>query len=529
MSLLTDRPQLPAPSRVAICREEPRYPTAVPYGPDEAYPELGALAADAGGPPNSAYRAVRGALRLLGCDADRFGSPSWNPLGAWIRPGDRVLVKPNWVMHRHPEQERLGLDVARDCLVTHPSVLRAVLDYVQLALRGEGRIVLADAPLQGCDFDALLRRSHVPELVDHFARMRRDGAGSPSPVPVEVDDLRLEVAVERASLGGVGATFRKELRDETRAHAIVDLDEWSALEPISAGSRAFRVTGYDPQGMARTHRPGHHAYCVSRHVLEADAIVNVPKLKTHKKGGITVALKNLVGINAQKNWLPHHTEGTPDRGGDQFPAATTKARLEHSWMGTAKRWLKNRPGLSRVFVPVKKLGRLFFGDTQHVVRSGNWHGNDTCWRMVLDLNKCFFFYDGAGERRRHPVRYLAVVDGIIGGEGNGPMSPDPKPCGVVVAGTHPTAVDLVAATLMGFDWRKLRLLRHSFALRELSFVPFQPGDIQIVSDKAEWTARLEGMSATFGFRPHFGWRGAIERTAPDEGAGRAPQPGGARC
>jgi len=96
-------------------------------------------------------------------------------------------------------------------------------------------------------------------------------------------------------------------------------------------------------------------------------------------------------------------------------------------MGAAKRFLKHRPLLSRCFVPLKKLGRLYFGDTQNVVRSGNWHGNDTCWRMVLDLNKCLFGFNGAGTPRVRSFRYLAVVDGIVGGEGNGPMAPDPKP------------------------------------------------------------------------------------------------------
>src|SRR6185295_2164997 len=203
---------------------------------------------------------------------------------------------------------------------------------------------------------------------------------------------------------------------------------------------------------------------------------------------------------------------TPDRGGDQFPAATTKARLEHAWMGAAKRWLKNRPGLSRLFVPVKKAGRVIFGDTQKVVRSGNWHGNDTCWRMVLDLNKCLFFFDGAGQRRQRPLRYLAVVDGIIGGEGNGPMAPDAKPCGVIIAGTQPLSVDCVAATLMGFDWRKLRLLQGGFAMRELSFAGVQPEEIQVFSNQPAWNGRMDDLRETFQFRPHFGWVGAVERT-----------------
>jgi uncharacterized protein (DUF362 family) len=109
------------------------------------------------------------------------------------------------------------------------------------------------------------------------------------------------------------------------------------------------------------------------------------------------------------------------------------------------------------------------------------------------------------------LRYLAVVDGIIGGEGNGPMAPDAKPCGVVLAGTHPAAVDCVAATLMGFDWQKIRLLKHSFSMRELSFVSFSPGDIEVVSSSQPWAGRMETMNETFQFRPHFGWVGAIEK------------------
>jgi hypothetical protein len=260
------------------------------------------------------------------------------------------------------------------------------------------------------------------------------------------------------------------------------------------------------------HTGARHEYLLCRTPMDADVFINLPKLKTHKKVGITCALKNLVGINANKNWLPHHTEGTPDQGGDQFANATARARLEHSWMGAAKRWLKDRPGLSRLFVPVKKAGRLLFGDTQQVVRSGNWHGNDTCWRMVLDLNKCLFFFDGSGQPRQKPPRYLAVVDGIVAGEGNGPMSPDARPCGVVLAGTHPVAVDCVAAELMGFDWQKLRLLKNSFQMRELNFASFQPGEIEIVSDRPAWRGKVDQMEGSFSFRPHFGWIGAIENT-----------------
>jgi len=107
--------------------------------------------------------------------------------------------------------------------------------------------------------------------------------------------------------------------------------------------------------------------------------------------------------------------------------------------------------------------------------------------------------------------HLAVVDGIIGGEGNGPMSPDAKPCGVILAGTHPAAVDMAAATLMGFDWQKLRLLKNSFEIRKRNFIPFPPSDISLVSNKPEWDGPLGQAGGRFAFKPHFGWVGSIER------------------
>jgi uncharacterized protein (DUF362 family) len=105
---------------------------------------------------------------------------------------------------------------------------------------------------------------------------------------------------------------------------------------------------------------------------------------------------------------------------------------------------------------------------------------------------------------------LAVVDGIVGGEGNGPMAPDAKPCGVILAGTHPVAVDCVAATVMGFEWRRINLLRHSFELRQLSFTSFSADAITVLSNNSHWRGRLSEMGEAFHFRPHFGWVGAIE-------------------
>lgn len=433
---------------------------------------------------------VRAALAALGLPGD------------FIRPGDRAVLKPNWV--KEHDERRPGPD-AWEHVVTHPAVIEAVIRWVAPRLAGRGSITICDAPQTDSSFARIREYCRLDEMM---TRCRADFPG----LEITLLDLRPE---EWHAVDGVTVS-KTPLPGDPLGSTHVRLNEGSEFVGFAGLGRLYGAS-YDMAETNARHAGTTHEYLLCRTPMEADVFINLPKLKTHKKVGLTCALKNLVGINANKNWLPHHTEGTPAQGGDQFPADTAKARLEHSWMGAAKRFLKRRPALARLFVPLKQAGRLVFGDTHQVVRSGNWHGNDTCWRMVLDLNKAFFCHDGAGRPRAAPRRHLAVVDGLVGGEGNGPMAPDPKPAGVILAGTHPLAVDCAAAALMGFDWRKLRMLAGAFALRPPSFVDFRPEDIRVVSNHAPWHAALDDLREPLDFRPHFGWAGAIER----EGRGKA--------
>ena len=419
----------------------------------------------------------------------------------FVRPHDRVVLKPNWVKEH---DERYPGPGQWEHVVTHPAVIEAVIHWAGTQLDGSGSITLCDAPQTDSSFAQLNEYCGLDEMVE---RCCRDFPGT----RIELLDLRPE---EWHAVDGVTVSKTK-LPGDPAGDTHVALNDASEFVGFHGNGKLFGAS-FNMSETNERHSGERHEYLLCRTPMDADVLINLPKLKTHKKVGVTCALKNLVGINANKNWLPHHTEGTPDQGGDQFPASTAKAKLEHSWMGWAKRIVNGRPVLSRFFVPLKKMGRLFFGDTQKVVRSGNWHGNDTCWRMVLDLNKCLFHFDGAGQPRKKPLRYLAVVDGIIGGEGNGPMSPDAKPCGIILAGTHPAAVDMAAATLMGLDWQKLRLLKHSFGMQKRSFISFRPSDIHLESNRPEWDGPLGQAAGLFAFQPHFGWVGAIEREPGNE-------------
>ncbi len=419
----------------------------------------------------------------------------------FVRPGDRVVLKPNWIRQydeRHPEPNRW------EHVITHPVVIEAVARWAAEKLKGQGAVTVCDAPQTDSSFDRIRAYCRLDEMV---MRLQNDFPR----VAFTLLDLRPE---EWKTVDGVTVS-KRSLPGDPLGSTRVALNEASEFVGYHGQGKLYGAS-YDMEETNRRHCDTTHEYLLCRTPMDADVLINLPKLKTHKKVGVTCALKNLVGINADKNWLPHHTEGTPDEGGDQFPASTAKARLENRWMGAAKRRFKDKPALSWALVPMKKIGRLFFGDTQKVVRSGNWHGNDTCWRMVLDLNKCLFYYDGAGARRARPLRYLAVVDGIVGGEGNGPMAPDPVSCGVILAGTHPVAVDCAAAVLMGFDPARLRLLNGALGMKELNFTPFQFNDIQLQSNHKPWNGPLNDVTDTFTFRPHFGWTGAIEKKVESE-------------
>jgi uncharacterized protein (DUF362 family) len=57
--------------------------------------------------------------------------------------------------------------------------------------------------------------------------------------------------------------------------------------------------------------------------------------------------------------------------------------------------------------------------------------------------------------------HLAIIDGIIGMEGDGPIMGTPRPANLVVMGTNLPAVDATTARLMGFDPHRIEHLKHA--------------------------------------------------------------------
>jgi hypothetical protein len=155
------------------------------------------------------------------------------------------------------------------------------------------------------------------------------------------------------------------------------------------------------------------------------------------------------------------------------------------------------------------------------VRSGNWWGNRTTWRMCLDLNRCVYYSDRDGFHpdAPAPVRtVLTVLDGIVAGEGGGPLAPRDVTLGAVLAATDPVALDLAAVRLMGFDEQRIPKIREALADEGLRITAVRdPGEVVIAErveeDGVSREVGLDGLAAERCFAPHPGWVGHIEREA----------------
>ncbi len=487
-------------SPVAIGFGPACYEATEPFSPACAFPEY--PFARSLGEKNPAYETVRETLALLGLDAQRFDTAGWNPLRDIVRPGDTVVLKPNFVR----DFRDTNPDPA-DCVITHGSIVRAMIDYVFIALGGRGRIIIADAPHSDGDFEAIRRQAGLDEI-QHFYQQQA-GFG------IEVCDLRPEKSVK---IDGV-IVGHTPLTGDPAGYVKMDLGTDSAFHEINHLCDRLYGSEYDMGELHRHHYGQVHEYLISKTVLSADVVISLPKLKTHKKTGLTVNLKNLVGINGNKNWLPHHREGTPSEGGDQFADDRPLRRIERRTMaGFRQVFPLLGPLRPLVAGPIKAAGKRLFGDTNGgTIRSGNWYGNDTTWRMCHDLNRILMYADAQGGWHDTPRRrFLSLVDGIIAGEGNGPMDPTPRPAGVVVAGRNPVAVDMACAALMGFDYRKIPLLHRALDPHRRPLARFSQDELAAVSNQAAYLGPLAGFGASLAFRPHFGWKGHIELAATHE-------------
>lgn len=381
---------------------------------------------------------------LFGMFVD-LGYPEKRPLSAIIKPGDRVFIKPNWVAHEYRRSCNRDGTGQIYSVITHPAVIRVVADFVAEALQGKGSIIIGDNPSIDADFGKLMELTGIKEIEGRYD------------VPCKVLDLRTLVCTDLKDYGKKSKMQRQE--GDPEGYSVINLGKNSLLYGVNP--ILFRGV-FDSRWETILHHFGHrHEYGFSNSIINSDVYISIPKLKTHHKVGITVNLKGLVGANSIKNYLVHWRVGFPLLGGDAYP--------------DFKAWLKDK------FAPVKKRGA--------------WSGNDTIWRMVVDLYTVL--------RGRVP-RTFSVVDGIVGGERNGPFCPRAKEAGILIAGEDLVAVDCVACRLMDFDAHAIPYLEYVLKQEKRDV-----DEIEVVSNDFTTRDFFSRNRRYLGFIPPEHWRQLI--------------------
>lgn len=349
----------------------------------------------------------------------------------------KVLIKPNWVWHNQNQTDEI-------CLRTHHQFLLAIAEII--AENKPESIVIGDAPIQGCEWS---------KIVDSDFLDKVDSLSKTHSVPILIRDFR------RVTFDPDKNNPIMDRRDISN-YTIFDLRANSYLEPISNEKPIFRVTSYNPDKLALVHTRGSHKYCIANELFESDVVISIPKLKTHQKTGITGAMKNLVGVNGDKDYLPHHRIGGDKNGGDCYPGKN----ILRSWAEKALDNANRNQG-KNVYWFWYRMSRIFWKlslptNVHHL--SASWYGNDTCWRMVRDLNQIALFGRKDGKLSDRVEREVfSLCDGIIGGQGDGPLHPDPLALGLITFTNNSRMNDKCILVMMGFDPERFPLIASPYS------------------------------------------------------------------
>ncbi len=416
-------------------------------------------------------------------------------------PSRHIVVKPNWVQEAHEHKPDVWLPV-----ITHPTIVIAVVKRLAQQMNGKGTVTVCDAPHTYANFKTITQRG------DLCAQLESVREQWPT-LNLELIDLRREVWFREEEV----VVERQQNPEDPRGYVRVNLSK-NSLFYRHPGEGRYYGADYDSAVVNKHHCGDVQEYLVAGTPVACDLFINLPKMKTHKKTGITCCLKNLVGINGDKNWLPHHTEAGPVSVGDEFPQQRLEQRLEAGLKKFGQQLALKVPGLGTwLYRKMRNAGKQVLGDSDTVIRNGNWSGNDTCWRMALDLNRALLYsnLDGSLRDSLQPKAYLAIVDGIIGGEGNGPLCPAPVNSNVLISGTNPAEVDAVVAKLMGFDPERIPIIERAFDPHRFPISNTQMEDLTVFDQRERHDVLIAEIkpSVACGFTPHFGWSDVLNTNA----------------
>ncbi|MCB2296775.1 DUF362 domain-containing protein [Clostridium tagluense] len=466
------------------------------FSPSKHYPEYPWTSDTIQHNQNNVYDMVRNCLIGLELDKENIGNRNWNPFKKLISEGNMVLLKPNWVMHVNGNKK--VNEHALDCLVTNPSVVRAICDYCIIALKGTGKIIIGDAPMQGCDLQELLNETGYNKMLDFYKQIGTE---------VQFCDFR----EYRSVFDRNKVIIDKEFTGQTCIE--VELGN-NSMHYSKDSIKQYQVSDYEKELTKKYHQNEKHSYSINQNILQADVIINICKPKCHRLAGITGALKNVVGITYNKACLPHRTIGSKEEGGDEYLKKSYIKKLISLVLSQKVKYEKENK------LKCALLMRYIYGGLYYWVKFfkkdknliGSWYGNDTIWRTVLDLNYILKYADKNGIiNNKEQRKTFNFADMIIAGQGNGPVSPEPKQIGVIIAGNNPVVLDRVICEIMGFDYLKIPGLLNAIHSTKLMSKSLE--NCYVESNISEYCGAVDKIcfSKEWDFCPHDSWKGHIEK------------------
>ena len=457
------------------------------FRPSTKYPEY--LYDDFSTEENYVYEGIRESFILLGLDKNHYGSENWNPLGEYISPGMNILIKPNLVMHYNK-----NVDGGIECLYTQPSLVAAVIDYIIIALKGYGKIVVGDAPMQECDFNFLMVESGYRDLIKYY----KDKG-------IDIDLVDFRELTSKVIGGVLHSTINAS--DRGRIINLGNESEFSACSEEELGK--IRITDYDPRELVKHHNSQKHEYYISQYILDANVIINMPKPKTHRKAGMTGALKNFVGANVRKEYLPHHIQGSITENGDEYRDKSSIHGIRSKLLDKRNLYsAQGKYGLAKVYKMFARLTTVFI---QSDYDEGSWYGNDTISKTIADINKIVYHADKDGILRVDKTRKVLIVgDLVVSGEKEGPVYPSPKNVGIICTSDNPIYFDEVVAAIMGFDSNKIPTIKRCKSIT--GKYSFNSASVCMLTSNIEFmnNCALDEIPG-LGFIPTKGWMGHIEK------------------
>jgi uncharacterized protein (DUF362 family) len=154
-------------------------------------------------------------------------------------------------------------------------------------------------------------------------------------------------------------------------------------------------------------------------------------------------------------------------------------------------------------------GRIIIGDCP--IQSANWEKliaqsvlNEVCAYLVHQTGQVL-------KQIREPKRYLAILDGLVGGSKESPLSPTPVQSGLMLASRNPIALDAVAAALMGFDISRIPQIMEVFSMKVMQLAEFTLEEIEIRGSLSASSIREIYQTKCFrSFQPSIGYKSYLE-------------------